>query len=100
MSAAGQRLWLVCYDIADDKRRDQVYHLLRGAGDRMQYSVFRCALSAMQLAQLEVRLHDAIDHFEDQVMFVPLGPVDNPKSWAMHSLGRPLVTPARTVRIV
>lgn len=100
MSAGGQKVWLVCYDISDDKRRDKVYHLMRGAGDRLQYSVFRCALSDIQLAELKLKLDDEIDHFEDQVMFVPLGPAENPKSWTMFALGRPLAVPARTVRIV
>ena len=98
--SAGQQLWLACYDIADDKRRTKVYHLFRGAGEHIQFSVFRCVLSDLQLAELKARLIAAIDDNEDQVLFVPLGPSDNPKSWTMTALGKPLVAPARTVRVV
>lgn len=100
MSARGPQVWLVCYDISDDKRRTKVYHLMRGAGDHLQYSVFRCVLSEVQLAELKAKVDLALDALEDQVMFVPLGPAASPRSWRMFALGRPLVPPARTVRVV
>lgn len=100
MSARGQKLWLVCYDITDDRRRTKVYHLMRGAGEWIQYSVFRCVLSDLQLEELKARLDVALDGAEDQVLFVPLGSADSQKSWRMFTLGRPLTLPTRTVRIV
>jgi CRISPR-associated protein Cas2 len=38
-------VYLVCYDVADDKRLRPVYQTLVGAGDPLQYAVFRCALA-------------------------------------------------------
>lgn len=100
MSGRGPKLWLVCYDVADDKRRTKVYQLMRGAGEWVQYSIFRCVLSDLQLAELKGKLDVALDGAEDQVLFVPLGPAGSPRSWRMFTLGRPMAAPARTVRIV
>ena len=36
--------YIVTYDITDDRRRTAVYKCLRGFGDHLQYSVFRCDL--------------------------------------------------------
>ena len=40
------------------------------------------------------------DGTDDQVLFVPLGMADNPRSWEMSTLGKPLLAPSRTVRVV
>jgi CRISPR-associated endonuclease Cas2 len=37
--------YLVAYDIADPKRLQRVHRTMRGYGDPLQYSVFRCILS-------------------------------------------------------
>jgi len=37
-------VYLVCYDVADDKRLRKTYKKMRGFGDPVQYSVFRCEL--------------------------------------------------------
>ncbi|MCX7835936.1 MAG: CRISPR-associated endonuclease Cas2 [bacterium] len=36
--------YIICYDICDDKRRNQVAKCLEGYGDRIQYSVFEARL--------------------------------------------------------
>lgn len=100
MSGTSQRVLLVCYDIADDKRRTKVYQTMCGVGDRLQYSVFRCVMSDLQLARLKDALASVINVDEDQILFVPLGLADTPNSWNMTTLGRPLLQPARSVRIV
>ena len=50
--------------------------------------VFRCDLTASQRLQLEAKLGQIIDHSEDQVMFVDLGPTDG-RSHSIASVGRP-----------
>lgn len=100
MSHPGQRVLLVCYDIADDRRRTKVYQAMCGAGERLQYSVFRCVMSDLQLAVLKETLTNVIDGLADQILFVPLGRADAPASWSMSTLGRPLLEPARSVRVV
>ena len=37
--------YIVTYDISDDDRRNSIFKTLRGCGDHIQYSVFRCDLS-------------------------------------------------------
>lgn len=93
-------VWLVTYDITDDGRLRRVYKLLRGYGDRLQYSVFRCILSDRQLATLKDKLGEAIDHASDQVLFVPLGSPDAERTWRHWTLGVPIAHPERVVRIL
>ena len=100
MTAGAQRLWIICYDIADDKRRAKVYKRMRGAGEHIQFSVFRCVLSELQLVELKTDLVDIIDGREDQVLFVPLGAAEVAANWGMYALGKPLARPSRTVKIV
>lgn len=98
-----RRLFLVCYDICGekaDKRLRRVYRCLRGFGEHVQYSVFRCVLTERQLAELEGALTAEIDPRQDQVMIVPLGDAEVPGGWEGWTLGIPIGAPERVVRIV
>lgn len=86
---------LVTYDIGDPKRLMQVYKLMRGYGDHMQLSVFSCELSRMERVELEGRLAGLINHREDQVLFVDLGPADGRGATAIRALGLRYVHPER-----
>jgi len=39
-------VWVICYDVVEDKRRNQVFKALQGFGQNVQYSVFECELRA------------------------------------------------------
>jgi len=65
------RLWLVSYDISDDKSRQHVHNILKDYGKRVQYSVFECHLTDHQLSVLRTRLLDKIDT-EDSLRWYPL----------------------------
>ena len=96
-------LYIVCYDICgknSQRRLRKVYRTLRGYGEHLQYSVFRCTLTELQLARLEAALDQEIDHHKDQVLFVPLGNANAPGTWGMYTMGMPLDDPERIVRIV
>lgn len=96
-------LYLVCYDICgegSDRRLRKVYRTMRGYGEHLQYSVFRCSLTDRQLASMEADLDAVIDHHRDQIMIVPLGPAESTSSWRMYTLGVPFDAPERVVRIV
>lgn len=58
-------LWLISYDIADDRRRNQVHETLKNHGRRVQFSVFECELTAGQLGFLRHRLEFVLDASED-----------------------------------
>lgn len=83
--------YLVCYDIANDKRLRRVFKTCRNFGDHLQYSVFECDLSAGEKIQLESALSDIIQHDEDQVIFVELGPTEGRGDRVITSLGLPYI---------
>jgi CRISPR-associated protein Cas2 len=64
--------YIVAYDIADPKRLRKVATACEDFGERKQYSVFLCRLSATDFVRLRGRLYDVIDLGEDQVLFIPL----------------------------
>jgi CRISPR-associated protein Cas2 len=82
-------IYLVCYDISDDKRLRKVFQTMRGYGDHLQYSVFECALNASDLVRLRGELAGIIHHDEDQVLFVSLGPAEGRGDRVITALGKP-----------
>jgi CRISPR-associated protein Cas2 len=92
--------FIVTYDISDDDRRNVVFRTLRGHGDHIQYSVFRCDLSDQERITLTAALHPLIDHQEDQILFFDLGPIDGRAATCTTSLGRPYFSPERTIIVI
>jgi CRISPR-associated protein Cas2 len=43
--------YLICYDISDEKRLRKVFKAIRSYGDHLQYSVFECRLTPMDLTR-------------------------------------------------
>jgi CRISPR-associated protein Cas2 len=80
--------FIVSYDITSDRRRTFVYKTLRGFGDHIQYSVFRCDLSPRERIEMIAALHPLIDHDEDQILLIDLGPIEGRASQCITSLGR------------
>lgn len=93
-----RRDFLVTYDISDDKRLRAVFKLMKGFGDHVQLSVFRCSLNKMEMAELVSKLSALIHHPVDQVLIISLGrlPERRPR---IRPLGRPYqpVSPASRV---
>ena len=81
--------YLVCYDIADDKRLRKVFQACRDFGNHLQYSVFECDLNATERIQFETILSGLIKHDEDQVLFVILGPAEGRGDRVISALGKP-----------
>src|SRR6266540_1752355 len=81
--------YLVCYDICEDKRLRKVFQTMRNYGDHLQYSVFECQLTPMDLAKCRAELGEIINHFEDQVLFVSLGPAEGRGDRVITALGKP-----------
>lgn len=84
-----RRSYLVCYDITDDKRLRRVFRTMRDWGDHLQYSVFECQLTAADLARCRHALSEIINHREDQVLFVDLGPTEGRGERVITALGLP-----------
>ena len=62
---------LISYDIADDKQRTRIAKLLEANGTRVQYSVFECNLTEMQLATLKKKLAKCVKP-DDSIRFYRL----------------------------
>ncbi len=60
-------LYVVSYDIPDDRRRTRVHSALTGFGTWVQYSVFECFLNRKQRMLLEDRLLKEIHQREDTI---------------------------------
>jgi CRISPR-associated protein Cas2 len=70
----GNRHWyLISYDIRHPKRWRQAYTLLRGSGERIQYSLFRCHLTRTALENLRWELEKVLAR-EDDLLVVHLCP--------------------------
>ena len=60
-------LYLVAYDLPDDKRRTRLFKLLCGFGNHTQYSFFECFLNEKELVELRARVEKIVDKTEDNV---------------------------------
>lgn len=65
-------LYLIAYDIPDNKRRKKVADILEGYGQRVQYSVFEARLDKATYRQLQHRLRDRLNLDEDHLRIYPL----------------------------
>jgi CRISPR-associated protein Cas2 len=70
------KCYVVSYDIMDHKRLHQVHRTMKGFGDPIHYSVFRCNLTDKGKIELMATLTEIIKHDEDRIMIVDLGPLD------------------------
>lgn len=83
--------YLVCYDISDEKRLRGVHKKMRGYGDHLQFSIFECQFTPEDLVRCRAELGTIIDHREDQVIFVNLGPAEGRGDRVITALGRSYV---------
>jgi CRISPR-associated protein Cas2 len=65
------RIWLVSYDIADNRRRAGIAKLLLEHGDRVQKSLYECALAKDQSAALLAALRQTVGE-GDRLMLRPV----------------------------
>jgi CRISPR-associated protein Cas2 len=66
-------LYLITYDIADDRRREDIATLLSGYGPRVQLSVFECEVrTCHEAVGLRTALRNLVDPVEDQIRIYPL----------------------------
>ena len=92
--------YVVTYDISDSRRLRNVFKLMRGYGDHLQLSVFQCEMNPSERVDLESRLGDIINHGEDQVLFIKIGPAGGRARRAISSLGRAYTVPEPTAVVV
>ncbi len=86
---SSRHTYLVCYDIANDRRLRKVFKVCKNHGTHLQFSVFECDLNPRELVQLQRELKSLIKQDEDQVLFVSLGPAEGRGERVISSLGLP-----------
>ena len=82
-----ERLFIVTYDISDQRRWRRVFKAMHGYGEWVQLSVFQCRLSRRRRAELETRLRELVKNGEDHVFLIDVGPADKIEL-AMESIGK------------
>lgn len=87
--------YVIAYDISCNKRRKKVSDLLEGYGQRVQYSVFECCLSATKYQELRDRLQQRIRAEEDSIRCYPISrhTLNQVQVWG----GLPLVKPPESI---
>jgi CRISPR-associated protein Cas2 len=85
---ADENLYIVAYDIAAPRRWRKVFRIMEGYGEWVQLSVFQCRLTRRRQIELKLALADVINHAEDHVIIVDVGPAaaNRPR---VESLGKP-----------
>ena len=84
---SGERLYIVTYDIANQRRWRRVFKAMHGYGEWLQLSVFQCRLTRRRRAELETRLRELVKNGEDHVLLVDVGPADK-IDLAVASIGK------------
>ncbi len=93
-----RQLHLVAYDVREPKRWRRVYKLLRGYGERVQYSVFRVSATPLQAARLRWELERLLAP-EDALMIIRMCPTCASRLRATHD-GEQWPEEAAIVKIV
>ncbi len=92
--------YIITYDIADPKRLRAVFRIMKGYGEHLQLSVFRCDLTRMNLATLKAELSEVIDTEKDQVLIVDVGPTEGRGEEVFESLGKAYVDESQKPNVV
>lgn len=95
-----RRLYLVAYDICDPKRLRRVYKTMKGFGAHLQLSVFQCDLPEIDLVKMKAALVEVINHQEDHVLIVDLGPTEGRPIKNIESLGKGFTQVERHAQVV
>jgi CRISPR-associated protein Cas2 len=82
-----ERLYIVTYDISDQRRWRRVFKAMHGYGEWLQLSVFQCRLTGRRRAEMETRLRELVKNGEDHVLLIDVGPADKVHV-AFESLGK------------
>ena len=82
-----ERLFIVAYDISDQRRLRRVFKTMHGYGEWIQLSVFQCRLTRRRRAELETQLRELVKNGEDHVLLIDVGPADKIEL-AMESIGK------------
>lgn len=72
MKQVSKKFCIVAYDISDDKRRRRVIKTIEKYGTRINFSVFECMFTDLQLSKTQEKIRSIIEDSEDSVVFYPI----------------------------
>ncbi len=96
---SGERMYIVTYDIANNRRWRRVFKTMHGFGEWLQLSVFQCRLSRRRRAELETRLRELVKAGEDHVLLIDVGPADK-MELAVESIGKTFAKIERRATVI
>lgn len=94
-----EHLYIVTYDIADERRWRTIFRLMHGYGEWLQLSVFQCRLTRSRRAELQASLTAVVHAGEDHVMVIDIGPADGVQPKVL-SLGKRRFEPVERSAVV
>ncbi len=95
-----RHLFIVSYDISDRLRWAKVYKTMRGFGEHLQLSVFQCDLTPAQKVRMAAALGEIINHEQDQVVIIDLGPSEGREVQGIQTIGRPMEVLTREATVI
>lgn len=96
---AGERLYIVTYDIAHPRRWRRVFKAMQGYGDWLQLSVFQCRLSRRRRQELETALRGLVKNGEDHVLLIDVGSADRTEV-GVASIGKTFAKVEREATVI
>lgn len=91
---------MVTYDICEPRRLRKIFKTMQGFGEHLQLSVFQCDLTAIDRIEMQAALEEIIDHSQDKVLIIDLGPTDPFPVKNIQTLGRQVKLVRRASAIV
>ena len=72
MARAKKTFGVVAYDIKEDRKRARVSKILEKYGIRVNFSVFECMFTDIQLLQVQEKIKKILDKRSDTVIYYPI----------------------------
>ncbi|MBN2208231.1 MAG: CRISPR-associated endonuclease Cas2 [Candidatus Coatesbacteria bacterium] len=95
-----RRSYLVCYDIREPRRLQRVHRVVRGYGERWQYSVFFCVLKDIDRVRLQSDLEVEMNLKEDQAVIIDMGPDEKAARTLATAIGQSLPTRDSSILVI
>lgn len=96
---AEEHLYIVTYDIADEKRWRAIFKLMHGYGEWLQLSVFQCRLTRSRHLELTQQLSTTMSSTDDHVMIIDVGAVESVEP-RVQSIGKRAFDPIERVPVI
>jgi CRISPR-associated protein Cas2 len=95
-----RRRYIVSYDVRDQARLRRTHKKMLGFGDPLQYSVFLCDLSEVELARMEIAVRAVLNLKQDSLMIADLGPIEGWRRGRIKFLGTGQLPGSGKLRVI